>query len=114
MSRDELLYIEDILKSCESVIEYTSGFTKESFIEDSKTYDAVLWKLQIIGEESRKISDATKENYPNIAWHKIRSFRNIITHEYFGIDAEIVWQVIQNHIPKLKKQLQQLKYDSKE
>lgn len=68
-----------------------------------------MWNFHIIGEAVRNINDDTKEKYTDIEWQQIRSFRNTITHEYFGIDPIIVWDIILNYVPKLKEHLEQIK-----
>ncbi len=79
--------------------------TYEDFINDRKTYSATIRELEIIGEAVSKLSDELKEQYPNVLWQQIKSFRNKLVHEYFGIDSVIVWDVVKNELPMLKSQI---------
>lgn len=105
MSRDETLYLADIQECCEKILRYREGFTLKDFIDDDRTYDAILRNLEIIGETTKHISDETKARYPKVKWRKIGDFRNIVAHEYFGVSDEIVWDVIENEIPPLLEQV---------
>jgi uncharacterized protein with HEPN domain len=101
MSRDESLYLEDIQNSCEKVLRFTKGMTYKDFVYDELHFDAVLRNLEIIGEAVKNISDDTRQAYPNIKWRKIAGFRDIVAHEYFGVNEETVWDIVQNEIPTL-------------
>jgi uncharacterized protein with HEPN domain len=105
MSRDESLYLADIQECCEKVLKYTAGYTLKDLIHDDRTFDAILRNLEIIGEAVKHVSDETKACYPQVKWRKIGDFRNIVAHEYFGVSDEIVWDVIENEIPPLLKQI---------
>lgn len=85
MSRDELLYLDDIQESCGKVLRFTKGMTYKDFVNDDLRFDAVLRNLEIIGEAVKNISDETRRKYPQIKWRKIAGFRNIVAHEYFGV-----------------------------
>ena len=88
---------------------YTQGLTMETFSKDAKTFDAILRNLEIIGEASKKIPNEICSQYPEIEWKKIAGLRDILIHFYFGIDDEIVWDVIQNKLPELEKQIREIK-----
>lgn len=83
-------YIEDILDSINSIEKFTEGYSYENFIEDEKTYEAVIRKFGIIGEACNKISNETKEKYPDIHWREIIGMRNKIIHNYFGVDLATI------------------------
>jgi uncharacterized protein with HEPN domain len=70
--------------------------------------DAVVRNFEIIGEAANKISQEIKEKYPSVEWRKISDFRNILAHEYFGIDYEIMWDIIKNKLPRLQKNIQNI------
>jgi len=101
------LLIEDCIESIQKIFSYTSDMTFESFLNDSKTVDAVIRNFEIIGEATNRLPDDFKERYPNIDWHKIRGFRNRIVHDYMGIDYSIVWEIrngfLQDLLSKLNK-----------
>lgn len=101
MLRDELLYLEDIQESSEKVLKFTKGMTYKDFVNDDLHFDAVLRNLEIIGEAVKNISEETRKKYPKVKWRKIAGFRNIVAHEYFGINDETVWDIVENEIPTL-------------
>jgi len=105
MSRDETMFLQDILLSCEKISGYIENLTFEQLLEDSKTYDAVVRNLEIIGEAAKNIPQETKSKMPTIDWRNIAGMRDILTHVYFGIDNDILWDVIQNKIPELKNEI---------
>ena len=78
------------------------GLNLEQFRSDKKTYFAVIRSLEILGEASHHLPEAIKEKYPDIPWRKMKDFRNLLIHEYFGVDADIVWNTIQNELIPLK------------
>ena len=98
--------IESILEAIDKILEYTSGFDNaDEFNEDYRNFDATMMNFVVIGEMIEKISEDFKNTNPAIEWQKIKGFRNIVAHDYFGIDAEEVWQIIKNKIPKLKEDI---------
>ncbi len=101
MSRDESLYLADIQESCTKVLRFTKGMTYKDFVHDDLYFDAVLRNLEIIGETVKNISEETRQKYPNVKWRKIAGFRDIVAHEYFGINDETVWDIVENEIPAL-------------
>ena len=101
MSRDEALYFEDIQESCKKVLRFTKGMTYKDFINDDLHFDAVLRNLEIIGEAVKNISEETRQKYPGIKWRKIAGFRDIVAHQYFGVNEETVWDIVKNEIPVL-------------
>ncbi|QTA79233.1 DUF86 [Desulfonema limicola] len=103
--RDDHLYINDICESVRAIESYIEDMGYEDFISDRKTYSATIRELEIIGEAVRNLSDELKNQYPDVVWQQIKSFRNKIVHEYFGIDYTIVWDVIKNELPILKSQI---------
>lgn len=101
--------LESILEAADRIIEYTSGFqSADELNDDCKSFDAAMMNFVIIGEMVAKLSKDFKKKHSEIEWIKIKGLRNIVAHDYFGIDAEEVWQIIRNKIPALKKDCQQL------
>ena len=99
--RNPKLLLADILDAVEKIKRYTAELTYDTFIEDSKTLDAVIRNFEIIGEAANKLPDELKDNYPTVNWFRIIGFRNRIVHDYMGVDYKIVWTIIQNDIDKL-------------
>ena len=100
-NRDLKLLLEDMLESAIKIKRYTTGLTFESFTLDDKTIDAVIRNFEIIGEAANRIDPDYRTKNPELAWNRIRGFRNRIIHEYFGIDYEIVWTIIENDLDNL-------------
>jgi uncharacterized protein with HEPN domain len=103
MPRDFKLYLDDILESTSRILEYSGGTTIETLLTDKMRLDAIVRNLEIIGEASGKLPGEIKDKYPSVEWKKIANFRNLLAHEYFGIDYEILWDIINNKIPNLQQ-----------
>jgi len=103
VSRDEIMYLEDIARSCDKILQFTQGLDLSDLIRDEKTYDAVVRNLEIIGEAAKHISNEFREQLPGIEWRKIAGMRDMLTHVYFGIDNNILWDVVQSKVPQLAK-----------
>ncbi|MBW1717367.1 MAG: DUF86 domain-containing protein [Deltaproteobacteria bacterium] len=108
MSRDYLLFFDDIRLSCEKIVRYTSGLTFEQFIADEKTFDAVLRNLIVIGEAVKHLPKEVRDRNPQVEWREIAGFRDIAVHEYFGIDEDIVWDIVKNEVPSLLAKLSKI------
>ena len=108
MSREYLFFLQDMRHACEKIVRYTQGFTREKFQQDEKTFDAVMRDLEIIGEAAKHIPESVRQQYSQISWRKIAGLRDIVIHEYFGIDLEIVWDIVVREVPILLKQLDQI------
>ncbi len=100
-SKDYRPFLDDIRKSCEPVLRYTSGFTQEQFLADEKTYDATLRHLIIIGEAAKQIPDEVRDRHPEISWQQIGRFRDHVIHRYFSVKDDIIWDVVVNKVPQL-------------
>jgi len=109
MLNKDLHSLESILEAIDRIIEYTTGIkSADEFNNDYRNFDATMMNFVVIGEMIDKISDDFKKKHPEIEWIKIKGFRNIVAHDYFGIDAEEVWQIIKNKIPALKSDISNL------
>ena len=98
-SPQELL--EDIHEALCRIIDYTSDYDIERFINDSMCIDAVLRNFEIIGEAAKKMLPSLKDDHPEIPWKRMIGLRNIVSHEYFGIDYSIIWRIIEVSLPEL-------------
>lgn len=101
MSRDPLLFLEDIEKSCERVVQYTEDRSKDQVFEDQIRADAVLLNLHIIGEAVKKLPGDLRERYPDVAWREIAGLRDVISHTYFALDSDILWDAVERDVPAL-------------
>ena len=90
MPRDPKVYLDDILEAITQIESYVEGMDFESFSKDRKTIDAVIRNLEIIGEAARALPDDIKRKTSGIEWHKMIGLRNILIHEYFGVNTAIV------------------------
>ena len=88
--RDNLLYLDDMLQSMYRIAEYISGLSFPDFKADNKTVDAVIRNFEIIGEASKNLKPALKAQHTNMPWEEMYRLRNLVSHEYFGIDHEIL------------------------
>ena len=105
MKRDMRVYLQDIWESILAAEEYTEGLTKEEFLNNRQVQDAVIRRLEIIGEAVKYLSGEFKSKYPEIAWAKIAGLRDVLIHQYFGINLKRVWGVVKTDLPLLKKDL---------
>jgi uncharacterized protein with HEPN domain len=101
MLRDEIMYLQDIAESCARILRYTQDLTQTDLIRDQKTYDAVVRNLEIIGEAAKHISADLRIQMAGVEWRKIAGMRDLLAHAYFGIDNNILWDVVQTKIPSL-------------
>ena len=101
MSRDEIMYLQDVSESCGKILQFTEGLSRSQLIQDVRTYDAVVRNLEIIGEAAKHIPPALREQMPHVDWRKVAGLRDMLTHAYFGIDNNILWDVVCNKVPGL-------------
>jgi uncharacterized protein with HEPN domain len=101
MSRDPLLYLDDIAQAAAKIGRSVHGISLEAFRENDILFDSVLFNLQVIGEAAKKLPDTMKAAMPEVEWSGAAQFRDIIAHHYFALDADIVWDVVCNRIPEI-------------
>ncbi|MFA4852686.1 MAG: DUF86 domain-containing protein [Bacteroidales bacterium] len=100
--RDNFILLEDIAEAIVKVLKYTKTMNYKAFTADDKTQDAVYRNFEVIGEAANQISEDFKNTYPEIEWKKLSGIRNRIIHEYFGVDNEIIWNIIQSKLGDFK------------
>jgi len=110
--RDDKLYIDDIIDSINAIETYLKTLNYDDFIENRMVYSATIRELEIIGEAAGKLSQSLKEDYPNIDYRTIKDFRNVLAHEYFGVDMEIVWLIATEKVVALKEEIQKIDMSS--
>jgi len=110
VSQKDYFCLLNMLDAIDKIKQYALPFpSADEFWETSQAFEASLMNFIIIGEMIEKLSDELKDaSESEINWHKIKKFRNILAHNYFGVDAEEVWQIIHNSLPKLETQLSEL------
>jgi len=110
MSKRSLkLLVEDIWESIEKIERYTEGLTQDNFQSDEKTTDAVVRNLEIIGEAAARLPGDFTYQHSEIEWVKIIGLRNRIVHEYFGVDLQIIWQILKKDISAFKSSLKKIR-----
>ncbi len=107
-SRRDRDFLSDIAESISRILEYTASLDWDEFLRDHKTQDAVVRNLEVIGEAAKNISDDFRERYPEIPWRSMAGTRDRLTHHYFGINQEIVWQIVQQDLPGLNRLVEQI------
>lgn len=112
--RDYRFFVQDILNSVNKILKYTENITFDEFIKDEKTIEAIERNFEIIGEVVKFIPEEIKNELENVPFNKIIGLRNKIIHAYFGLDYELLWNVIKNRLPEFKEQIQKIGIDTKE
>jgi uncharacterized protein with HEPN domain len=104
MPRDFRLYLDDIIEAADKIFVYVHDMEFQNFSSDSRTVDAVVRNLEIIGEAARNLPEEIKgkSDISELEWKKITGLRNILIHEYFGVNFHVVWDIIQNKLEPLK------------
>jgi len=102
-NKDNAVYIEHMQDSILRIDEYVES--KALFYDSRLVQDAVIRNLQVMAETSQRLSDEIKNQYPDIPWDDISGFRNILVHDYLGIDLDVIWSVVEQELPRLEKVL---------
>lgn len=109
MKRNISLFIEDIINSIKNIEEFSKGLNKERFFKDNLRQSAIIRQLEIIGEAVKNIPYSFKEKHHRIPWKDIAGLRDVLSHAYFGVHIERVWNIIKNDLPKLKEEINKIK-----
>lgn len=104
-TKDTRVLLEDLLDRTSLIAEYTNGMTKDRFLEDRKTQDAVIRNLEVIGEIVKRIPDDFRSDNAHIPWKKIAGMRDKLIHDYLGVDILAVWLVTQRSLPELHSEI---------
>ncbi|WP_441000644.1 HepT-like ribonuclease domain-containing protein [Fodinibius sp. SL11] len=102
------VYLQDISESIQQIEEYLADVNENEFYKNSEKQDAVLRRLEIIGEAVKHISDDIRDQYDEVPWRKIAGMRDIIIHEYFGVTLSMIWVVTQRDLPDLKSKIKEI------
>jgi uncharacterized protein with HEPN domain len=103
--RDELLFIEEIYESIELIERYVRHLSEKEFEESIEKQDAVIRRIEIIGEAVKNISQRTRETYSNIPWKEMAGMRDVVIHQYFGVTIGMIWRVATSDLILLKEKI---------
>ena len=103
--KSQTVFIRHILENIEKIEDFSKGISKEELKNDELRKYAIVRAIEIIGEAVKNLSSEFKEKHKDIPWKEIIGTRDIMIHKYFGVDLEVVWDIISNNLPDLKKKL---------
>jgi uncharacterized protein with HEPN domain len=104
--RDWRFRVRDILAAVRAIAGYTDGMTFDQFVGDARTMDAVVRNLMTMGESIRWIPEPILDAHPDVPWRTLRGMRNVVVHEYFGVDPGILWETVRGDLPPLEEKLE--------
>jgi len=103
--RDSTLFLEDILNAIEKIERYSKDLTFENLSKNDMATDAILRNFEVIGEAAKNVPERVRRKYSFVEWKEAIGFRNVLIHDYFGIDLEAVWDTVRKNIPSLKRNI---------
>ncbi len=109
--KEDFVFLEHMLESIEAIEKFAKGLTLEALHRNRLRKSAIVRELEIIGEAVKNVSPQLREKHKEIPWKKVAGTRDLITHRYFGVDLEVIFDIIKKDIPKLKKQIEKIKND---
>ncbi len=108
MKKNPLMFVSHILESFELIEEYAKNVTKEALEKNEMKTDAIVRRIEIIGEATKNIPNSLKTMYPDIPWKDMAGMRDIIIHQYYGVEIDEIWKVMKIDTPKIKKEIKQI------
>lgn len=108
MPEKDLTYLKHILDCINDIELFVEGYTMETFLSDKKTFNSSIRMFEIIGEASKRLSPAFISEHSQIPWKEMKGLRDVLIHDYEGVDLQAVWKIIQHNIPQLKKEIEQI------
>lgn len=114
IKRPYRMFLEDIGNSISKIEKYIGKLTYKEFLLSEQTIDAVLRNFEIIGEASKNIPAGVRNRHPEVPWKRMIGLRNIVVHEYFGVDLKIVWQIAAKNLPLVRPVIDKLLVETKE
>jgi uncharacterized protein with HEPN domain len=108
VKKDVNVFIEHILESILLIETYANHISKDEFLKSRQLQDAIMRRLEIIGEVTKNIPETVRKEHPDLPWREIAGMRDILAHEYFGVDLELTWRTVKENLPVLKQRLSQI------
>ena len=109
MKKDPNIFLEHILQSIMLIEQYLKNKTQKDFLNSTQLQDSIIRRIEIIGEATKNIPKEFKKAHKEIPWSKISGMRDILIHQYFGIDLDLTWEVVKSDLPELKKNILKFK-----
>ena len=114
MTRSSRILLEDILESIQLIQKYMKGVGEEEFVQDPEKQDAIVRRLEVIGEAVKGLPDELTTRYADVPWRQIAGARDILIHEYFRVDLEMAWEMVKEDLPELESQVQKILREEEE
>jgi uncharacterized protein with HEPN domain len=108
MSRDYRLFLEDILECGTRIQSYAANLDFDSFVSNRMAYDAVLRNLEVIGEAAKNVPPEVRARYPQVDWRAMAGLRDVMAHEYYGLENETLWNIVEREVPVLVEQINKI------
>jgi uncharacterized protein with HEPN domain len=109
VTRGVELYVDDMCDAVARIVTYTAGLSRDEFLNDKKTMDATIRNLMVLGEAAKHVPAEVRIDFPEIDWRAMGAMRDILAHDYFGVDYDIIWDVVSARIPRLLELLPSLR-----
>ena len=111
MTRNVGLYVRDILQNMQDAEEFIYGLSYDQFAADKKTFNAAVRSIEVIGEAAKHVPAGVRQKYREVPWREMAGMRDKVSHFYFGVDREVVWQVVKERIPAIRPVIEQILRD---